>query len=189
MAGFADDLAFLCNHLSVDRPVVVGHSMGGVIGFEMAMRHPDLVGAVVAIDAPIVPPASLAAAIAGFVEGLRSPAYQDVTRNFANGMLFLPTDDPTRSAQVVEHMAGAHQHVMVSAMEEIFSSDTHAAAAGCQAPALLINAASPLADITRLRELCPHVVVGQTVGSGHFNQLEVPDQVNAMIERFIHISL
>jgi pimeloyl-ACP methyl ester carboxylesterase len=33
MAGFADDLAFLCEQIGVDRPVVVGHSMGGVIAF------------------------------------------------------------------------------------------------------------------------------------------------------------
>jgi pimeloyl-ACP methyl ester carboxylesterase len=28
---------------------------------------------------------------------------------------------------------------------------------------------------------------GQTVGSGHFCQLEVPDRVNAMIDRFLAI--
>jgi hypothetical protein len=28
-------------------------------------------------------------------------------------------------------------------------------------------------------------MVGQTVGAGHFNNQEVPDQVNAMIERFL----
>ena len=28
----------------------------------------------------------------------------------------------------------------------------------------------------------------QTVGAGHFNQLEVPDQVNAMIERFLAVN-
>jgi pimeloyl-ACP methyl ester carboxylesterase len=37
----------------------------------------------------------------------------------------------------------------------------------------------------RLRELVPGLAYGQTVGSGHFCQLEVPDQVNAMIERFL----
>ena len=31
--------------------------------------------------------------------------------------------------------------------------------------------------------------VGITVGAGHFHQLEVPEQVNAMIERFLAISL
>jgi hypothetical protein len=31
--------------------------------------------------------------------------------------------------------------------------------------------------------------LGQTVGAGHFRQPEVPDEVNAMIERFLAISL
>ena len=189
MAGFADDLADLCEQLDVNRPVVVGHSMGGVIAFEMAARHPELVGAVVAIDSPLVPPAELASAIAGFVEGLKSPAYQDATRGFVNNMLFLPTDDAERRDRIADQMAGAHQHVMASAMECIFSCDTAASAAGCQAPALLINAAAPLADLDRLRQLCPQIMIGQTVGAGHFNHLEVPDQVNAMIERFMHVSL
>ena len=189
MAGFADDLAFLCEQLGAARPVVVGHSMGGVIAFEMAARHPDLLGAVVAVDSPLVPPAALAAQIPGFVDGLRSPAFQDVARGFVGNMLFLPTDDPERKARIVEHMASAPQHVMASAMECIFGCDTAASAAGCTVPALLINAAAPLADVARLRELCPRVVIGQTVGAGHFNQLEVPDQVNAMIERFMQVSL
>jgi hypothetical protein len=31
-------------------------------------------------------------------------------------------------------------------------------------------------------------MIGQTVGAGHFIQFEVPDQVNAMIERFMTIN-
>jgi hypothetical protein len=30
-------------------------------------------------------------------------------------------------------------------------------------------------------------MVGQTVGAGHFSNQEVPEQVNAMIERFLTI--
>jgi hypothetical protein len=30
---------------------------------------------------------------------------------------------------------------------------------------------------------------GRTVGAGHFHQLEVPDQVNAMIERFLVLAI
>jgi pimeloyl-ACP methyl ester carboxylesterase len=55
-------------------------------------------------------------------------------------------------------------------------------------PFLYLAADPQLADLQKLRELCPHVVVGQTVGAGHFHQLEVPDQVNSMIERFLRIS-
>jgi pimeloyl-ACP methyl ester carboxylesterase len=189
MAGFADDLAFLCEQIGVDRPVVVGHSMGGVIAFEMAARHPDIVGAAVAIDAPLVPPAVLTGMLSGFVEDLKSPAYQDATRGFVNNVLFLPTDDVERKARIADQMAGAHQHVMASAMACIVSCDTAASAAGCQAPALVINAAAPLPDLDRLLELCPQIMIGQTVGAGHFNHLEVPDQVNAMIDRFMQVSL
>lgn len=39
----------------------------------------------------------------------------------------------------------------------------------------------------RLKALVPQLQFGQTVGSGHFCQLEVPEQVNAMIDRFMKI--
>jgi hypothetical protein len=54
---------------------------------------------------------------------------------------------------------------------------------------LNIQAASPLTDLARFQQLCPQLINGQTVGAGHFNQLEVPEQVNAMIERFLAIAL
>jgi hypothetical protein len=66
--------------------------------------------------------------------------------------------------------------------------DGAAAAAACKTPALYIAAENPLTDLTQFRELCPQLVVGQTVGAGHFNNQQVPDQVNAMIERFLTIT-
>ena len=42
-------------------------------------------------------------------------------------------------------------------------------------------------DSVRLRTIKPDLEVGITVGAGHFHQLEVPDQVNAMIERFLQL--
>jgi hypothetical protein len=35
----------------------------------------------------------------------------------------------------------------------------------------------------------PEVLYGKAMGSGHFCQLEVPNQVSAMIERFLAIAL
>jgi pimeloyl-ACP methyl ester carboxylesterase len=56
VAGFADDLAWLCDQLRVNKPVVVGHSMGGNVAFELARRHPDLPAAVAALDSAVVRP-------------------------------------------------------------------------------------------------------------------------------------
>jgi hypothetical protein len=44
-------------------------------------------------------------------------------------------------------------------------------------------------DALRLLKIRPDLEVGVTVGAGHFHQLEVPEQVNAMIERFLAVSL
>ena len=53
------------------------------------------------------------------------------------------------------------------------------------APALYVEADPVIERVARLRELCPQVVTGKTVASGHFHQLEVPEQINAMIDRFL----
>ena len=50
---------------------------------------------------------------------------------------------------------------------------------------LHIAAARPTCPPPALAEAVPQVVTGQTVGAGHFNMLEVPEQVNSMIERFL----
>ena len=47
----ADDTAAIARHLELDRPDVVGFSMGGGIALQMAIRHPDLVRRLVLISA------------------------------------------------------------------------------------------------------------------------------------------
>ncbi len=41
--GMADDMAGLAKHLGLDEVDVVGYSMGGGIGLQLAIRHPELV--------------------------------------------------------------------------------------------------------------------------------------------------
>jgi len=56
----------------------------------------------------------------------------------------------------------------------------------CEVPLLvLLSGPGSSNDPSRLQPLRPYTQFGMTVGSGHFHQLEVPDQVNAMIERFL----
>jgi hypothetical protein len=44
-------------------------------------------------------------------------------------------------------------------------------------------------DIEATRALLPQLEVGSTVGAGHFAHLLVPEQVNAMIDRFLAVAL
>lgn len=187
MAMFADDLAWLCEQLEVKNPVIIGHSMGGVIATALAAQHPDLPAAIIAIDSPILLSQELSDRMKSLAETLWSPRYIEVARQVVDAM-FLPTDDQQRKAQIVESMTSVPQHVMASSMEQTSSWDGVSALSACKVPTLLISAGQYAVDVNRLRELCPQLVFGQTVGAGHFNQLEVPGQVNTMIERFIDMS-
>ena len=189
MQGFADDVAFVCGHLGLTKAVVIGHSMGGIVAFDLAARYPGLLSALVMLDAAIVLPPESRAVLPKLVAGLGGPDYQTVIREFVTQTLFLPTDDPERGEKILSGMASAPQHVAVSAYEGLGDYDA-AKAARVTMPSLYIAANEPQrrADINRVREIMPALAFGQTVGSGHFCQLEVPDQVDAMIDRFLAIA-
>jgi len=187
MRTFADDLAWLCGQLGLKKPVVIGHSMGGVIALELAAQFPEVAGAVVTLDSPIVPPQTLIEGMTPTIEALRGPNYRAVQQQLVSEALFIPADDPVRKARIVEDMSSAPQHVMASAFANIFA-DTTKNTAACKVPLLILMAAQALSDVPRLQALCPHVMIGQTVGAGHFHQLEVPEQVNAMIDRFLTVA-
>jgi pimeloyl-ACP methyl ester carboxylesterase len=104
------------------------------------------------------------------------------------GQMFMPSDDAARRARIVEQMTSTPQHVLASAWDAIWKSDFAGDAALCRVPALYVGSHAPVADMARLREAMPAAVLAQTAGAGHFHQLEVPDQVNAMIERFLAIN-
>jgi pimeloyl-ACP methyl ester carboxylesterase len=189
VAGFADDLAFLCDALGLVQPVVVGHSMGGAIALELAARHPSVPGAVVMVDpAPIVVGPELRPMLEGIVAGIAGPDHEAVRRGFVEGMLFLPTDDAAVKARVADQMLQAPQHVAAACMQGIATWDGEAALRSCKVPVLDIVAAAPINEGTVLKAINPDIVVGQTVGAGHFNQLLAAEQVNTMVTRFLAIN-
>jgi pimeloyl-ACP methyl ester carboxylesterase len=49
----ADDIGALIEHLGLDKPDVVGYSLGGGVAFQTAVRHPGLVGRLVSVSANI----------------------------------------------------------------------------------------------------------------------------------------
>ena len=185
---FAADVAWMIGKLDLGKPVVVGHSMGGLTALVMAAEQPQATGAIVMVDAPVVPPAALGPAFAQTTQAFSQPDWRVAHRAFLQQMLFIPEDDPKRAAKILEQMTTAPDHVTLGCWEGIVTADSVGAAAKCKVPALYIAAESWLTDAAKLKELCPQVKTGQTVGAGHFHQLEVPDQVNGMIERFLSVS-
>jgi pimeloyl-ACP methyl ester carboxylesterase len=186
MAALADDVAWLCGELGVEQAVVVGHSMGAIIGIELAAHHPQLVSAAVLVDpAPIVLEPGLAALLPQLVEGMGGPDSFAVRRGFIEGMLFLPTDDPVVKGRVLEDMLAVPNHVAFGCFQGLGAWDGEAALQAVGVPVLAIHADQPINDPDTLAALCPTLTNVHTPGVGHFNQLLAAEQVNRLIEDFL----
>lgn len=186
IASHADDVAYVCRELDLRKPVVVGHSMGGAIALSLAARHADLPAGIVMLDGALFFPEPLLAHLVQISVALRSPQYLELLRGFCGGM-FMESDDPVRKQQIIDAMCATAQHVVVGGVEAMAAYDATADARVLAAPAMYVGSAGPVADMTRVEASMPQVLRAQTAGAGHFHQLEVPEQINAMLDRFFQI--
>ncbi len=187
IAGFADDVAWLCAQLGVEKPVVAGHSMGGLVALAMASMPSGAPSAIALLDSPLMPPDAIRSLMTQMAEAFRGPAYKEAAQTLVANSMFIAESDPALKARIVAAMAGAPQHVLTSCWDAIGTFDGEAAAAACGVPALFIGAGG-IGDTARFKALCPQLVVEETAGAGHFHQLEVPEQINAMLDRFLAAS-
>ncbi len=189
MRLFADDLAWTCTQLGVEEPVVIGHSLGGMVALDFASAYPERAGAIVLVDSLLLAGGDRAGTVRDLVDGLRGPDPSLALRRYF-ASLFGPYDDPEVRSWILDQAVLTPPHVTSSLWQESIQTwDDEAALRECGVPLLYIDAGTPNADLARARELCPGLMTGRTIGSGHFSPLVVPEQVNAMLERFLHIGL
>jgi pimeloyl-ACP methyl ester carboxylesterase len=185
IAAYADDIAHVIDQLGLGKVVAVGHSMGGITVLQLGAAHPDKVAGIVMVDpAPLVFPPEFKAGLESLVTAIEA-GDQEPRRQFIQNHLFLPTSDKKLVEQVLGVMLAAPSHVAANAMKGILGFDGPAIAARCKVPALHLAATPPLNPPHQMSQWLPTVVHGWTVGAGHFNMMEVPDQVNSMIEGFL----
>jgi pimeloyl-ACP methyl ester carboxylesterase len=187
--ALADDVSWMCTQLGVPRPVVVGHSLGGLIALELAASRPERVRAAVLVDSVLLPTGDRADFVRDLVAALRSAEGTRALREYYT-TFFGPDDDPTRMAWILDEIVRTPAYVTSSILEESLASwDDADALVRCQVPLLYLDASTPNADLARAASLHPQLVIGRTIGSGHFSPCEVPEQVNAMLERFLAVGL
>jgi pimeloyl-ACP methyl ester carboxylesterase len=182
----ADELARFCAEVGIAKPVVIGHSLGGMIAVELAARHPSLPRALVLVDpGPIDPLPETVKLFESLIEQLEGPSGEDVRRSYVQDM---GARDEELARWIVETMCAVPLPIATAVIRGVVEWNGVGAFPLCSVPVLLLRAGlNP--DVVRLTAFKPDLEVGITVGAGHFHQLEVPDQVNAMIERFLATAL
>jgi pimeloyl-ACP methyl ester carboxylesterase len=185
IAQYADDVADLCRQLKITSPIIIGHSMGGMVAVELAAKHPMLASAIVLISSGVLFPSAALEGEEKVLRDLGSATYRTAIQALID-QICLPSD--RFKSHVEETFFAIPQEQWVAHFEAMFAWDKVARerVSACKLPILYIaDSGTCFSDLPLFSSLCPQLVIGKTVGSGHFATLELPDQVNSMIEDFV----
>lgn len=198
----ADELARYVREAGLERPTVVGHSMGGMTAVLLAQQHPDLVGRVMSVDSlpffsalfgPQVtvetarPFADQAAAgmLAADQTGFRASQAQG-----APGL----ARDPATQAAMVEWSVQSDRRALASAIREVMTTDLRPGLAAMTTPVWAVYAAdadggapAAMADGLWAREYAslPGVRLIRVDGSRHFIMADQPARFAELMDQLL----
>jgi len=196
------ELARYVREAGLQRPAVIGHSMGGMSAVMLAQRHPELVGRVMSVDslpffsALFGPTATVESArpfadqAAAGIIGADEAAFRAGQAQGAVGYSRTPA---TRAAMVDWSMA-SDRRAMAAAIREVMTTDLRPGLAAMTTPVWAVYAAdadggapAAMADALWTREYAalPGARMVRVDGSRHFIMADQPERFAAVVDQFL----
>ncbi|RSB46289.1 MULTISPECIES: alpha/beta fold hydrolase [Brevundimonas] len=187
---------------TLDRPAVIGHSMGGLSGLLLAQQHPEAISRVMSVDSlpffsamfgPQVTPQTagpFADQAAASILNADDAAFRAQQERTAVGMM---RDEAGRAAMVDWSMASNRQ-AMASAIREVMTTDARPGLAAMTTPVWAVYASdadggapAAMADALWSREYAalPGVTLKRVDGARHFIMVDQPDRLDALVDAFL----
>lgn len=183
----AADLREILRKERIRNAVLVGHAGGVPATLELTIADPTRVKALVLIDSRIHPAAHLddpddpaGAAFRSMIDGIRGPQGARYFKRMYSDLFSRHAGEIGR--QAIREALETPREIAADELSSI-TIDSLSLAKRVRQPVLWLTAGGE--DEATIASAFRNVQFGQVVGSGHFPQLEVPDQTNAMIARFI----
>lgn len=142
-APVAEEIARYITEQGLEKPAVVGHSMGGTIGLMLAARHPDAVGRLMVVDmvpfmgAMFAPPGASADAVAAVADQVHAgmsaapdEQYRAMAAASVSGMINTEAARPA----ILEDTAASDRRVSTNAYRELIVTDLRPELARITAP-------------------------------------------------------
>ncbi len=185
--AFAADVMAVADAAGIESAILCGHSMAGVVGLKVALARPELVRGVAMVEGTVLFPEHVRqAGLTHLVPALAGERWFEALSGYFHGRIFDPQDPEELVRHVLADARRTRPEFARTLFASLFSSDYAAELENLRCPLLYIHARTPT-DLRRLRELRPDALIGQVVGSGHYPMLTVPDQVNAMLDRYLEV--
>jgi pimeloyl-ACP methyl ester carboxylesterase len=197
-----DELARYVREAGLERPTVVGHSMGGMTAVLLAQQHPELVGRVMSVDSlpffsALFGPQVTAEAARPFADqtaaGMIAADEASFRAQQGQTAIGLARDPATRAAMVEWSMA-SDRRAMASAIREVMTTDLRPGLAAMTRPVWAVYASdadggapAAMADTLWSREYAslPGVRLVRVDGSRHFIMADQPARFAAVVDQFL----
>jgi pimeloyl-[acyl-carrier protein] methyl ester esterase len=195
-------LAGYVQSAGLNKPAVIGHSMGGLSALMLAQRHPEAVGRVMAVDnlpffsalfGPQVTPTTARPFADQAAQGLLSQDEATMRAAQQQGAIGLARDPATRVAMVEWAMA-SDRRALATAISEVMTTDVRPNLAAMTTPVTALYASdadggapAAMADAMWSREYAalPGVKLIRVDGSRHFIMADQPQRFAELVDQFL----
>ncbi len=189
--ALTNDVVALCESLGVTRPIVVGHSYGGMLAAIVADRFPGFARAIVVEDQPL-DFRPFAAQMRSLEPVIRGEESHMAFRNQLLGSMMtelMPADSKAMLESLKHSTPPEVGMALWAALFEFSGSEMEAfgdrlMAALAQQPSAFIDAQETEGYYATVRAAAPDVQIS-TLGGGHWVHLERPIEFRAALRRFL----
>ncbi len=188
VAALAEAVDGALQSAGVTRAVIVGHGLGALAGWHVALRAPDRVEALVSIDGTLLPFLGDTDAASTFAGGISGTDMRPFIDGLAPG-LFVDATPPQLRASVVATMQATAPQVLAELMSDVAITGGPPFSPGqLHVPTLALVATSsdtPAGHEAQLRALFTTLDYRALPNAGHYLMMEKPRDVNDAIAGFL----
>ncbi|MGV3579401.1 alpha/beta fold hydrolase [Brevundimonas sp.] len=197
------ELARYVDETGLEKPAVIGHSMGALLGLRLAQIHPEAVGRLMSVDSlpffsALYGPTATAETARPFAEQARAAmvATTDPAARRAQGEATAAgmARDPAARTQIVDWTTTSDVRAVASAMADVMTADARPGLAAMTIPVTALYATEAdggpppaMAQAIWEREYAtlPGVTLIRVDGSRHFIMADQPERFGELVDEFL----
>jgi pimeloyl-ACP methyl ester carboxylesterase len=179
----ASDVLALVRHLQLQRPVFVGHSMGGMTAIVAAQRSAANLRGLVLVDPTFISPALQQEV---WDSDIADQHRRALSLSKSDLLLEFRARHPHRSSEIVESQVDARLNTRLCALDVLKppNPDFRTLVRAIDVPTLLVIGDSTIVSVelaTELSNINPRVVVEQIPNAGHGLPFDQPRQLERVV--------
>lgn len=185
VAAFGQDVRAVVEALSLEKVVLVGHSMSGNVILEAAKAMPARVVGLIPVDTLLdVDEVTSDAEVKGAIAAFRAD-YKATASGFMRKYMFTPTTPPALVEAVVKDATSFPPEIGVPVLEQSWRHDPRPLLKQIHVPIVAVNADKFPTRLDHARQYAPQYDALIVKGVGHYLMREDPAAFNAQLARAV----